>query len=88
MTILRFALQSTKLSSMDDGIVVNYRGLSANYKDPGDEDEVKKISQELTSNVNKLDATLSRIAAPNMKAVSKYVVCSFVTLKCYFVGRN
>lgn len=63
--------QSTKLSSMDDGIVVNYRGLSANYKDPGDEDEVKKISQELTSNVNKLDVTLSRIAAPNMKAVSK-----------------
>lgn len=54
----------------DDKLVINYNRLDDKYKDITDE-EKKSFQQELTNNVNKLESTLSRIAAPNMKAMSK-----------------
>ena len=61
----------------DDKIVINYNRLDDKYKDITDE-EKKTFQQELTNNVNKLESTLSRIAAPNMKAMSKYVQFFFL----------
>jgi len=62
--------QSTRSHHKEDSIVVNYNRLDDKYKDIDDE-ERKTFLQEVTSNVSKLEGTLSRIAAPNMKAISQ-----------------
>jgi len=62
--------QSTRSHHKEDSIVVNYNRLDDKYKDIDDE-ERKTFLQEVTSNVSKLEGTLSRIAAPNMKAINQ-----------------
>ena len=54
-----------------DSIVVDYDRLDDKYLDIDDDDQMKTMLQEMNSRVNKLDSTMSRITAPNMKAISK-----------------
>merc|ERR1712226_1248703 len=61
----------TPRSKKGDNIVVNYDRLDEKYREIDDDDQMKTTTQELTAKVNKLDTTLSRITAPNMKAITK-----------------
>jgi len=45
--------------------------LTDRLKNLDDPSEIKNKQQDLLNNINKLDATLTRIPAPNMKAVDK-----------------
>lgn len=70
MLLKHFLRQSGRGTRKEDNIVINYSRLDSDYKDCTEE-EKKKYQQELAANVSKLESTLSRIAAPNMKAISK-----------------
>eukprot|EP00111_Clytia_hemisphaerica_P021741 TCONS_00063932-protein len=63
--------QSSRSSLKENDIAVNYGRLPERLKGFDDAGEIKSKQQDLVNNINKLDATLSRIPAPNMKAVSK-----------------
>ena len=39
-----------------------------------DEAEVRKMAEELNAKVGRMQSTLQRISAPNMRALEKYVV--------------
>ena len=57
---------------------MNYNRLPDRLKNLDDPTEIKNKQQDLSNNISKLDATLSRIPAPNMKAVDKYVIIRFL----------
>ena len=67
----------------ENDIAVNYGRLPERLKSLDDASEIKSKQQDLVNNINKLDATLSRIPAPNMKAVSKYVSLYFLIVFCF-----
>ena len=52
-------------------IVINYSSLELRYKQLEEDKDIKAILQEMVSNVNKLESTVSQIQAPNMKATTK-----------------
>lgn len=69
---MSFYWQGSRRYLKDDTIVINFNRLPDKHKNLDDADDIKSKQQDLNSNINKLDATLSRIPAPNMKAVTKY----------------
>ncbi|KAL9972949.1 hypothetical protein ACROYT_G019349 [Oculina patagonica] len=52
-------------------LVIDYSSLSRNLKQLDDPSEIRNMMNELTNKVNKLQTTLQRIQAPNMKALEK-----------------
>ncbi|XP_020611608.1 structural maintenance of chromosomes protein 1A-like isoform X1 [Orbicella faveolata] len=52
-------------------LVIDYSSLSRNLKQLDDPAEIRNMMNELTNKVNKLQTTLQRIQAPNMKALEK-----------------
>lgn len=63
--------QNSRSSLKEDDIAVNFNRLPDRFKNLDDVNEIKNKQQDLANNISKLDATLSRIPAPNMKAVNK-----------------
>lgn len=61
-----------KRARIDDNVVVvDFEKLDEKLRDIDEPDQLKSTLTELNTKVNKLDTTLSRISAPNMKAYSK-----------------
>jgi structural maintenance of chromosome 1 len=52
-------------------IAINYTRLERRLKELEAVDEVHRMGEELTAKVGKLQSTLQRINAPNMKALEK-----------------
>lgn len=52
-------------------LVIDYSSLSQRLKQLEDPPEIRNMMNELTNKVNKLQTTLQRIQAPNMKALEK-----------------
>jgi len=60
-----------RTTNTDDGIVVDYRKLNAQYRDLIDSEEIKSTSKQLATGVQTLTSQVERISAPNMKAGEK-----------------
>merc|ERR1719322_2272351 len=52
-------------------IKINYSGLDENLIDMSDNDDVKKVEKTLEKQINELQATITKIQAPNMRAMQK-----------------
>ena len=52
-------------------IKINYSGLDENLIDNLDNDDVKKVEKTLEKQINELQATITKIQAPNMRAMQK-----------------
>lgn len=52
-------------------IIIDYSSLNRKLKDHDDPAEVRNMANELTNKVAKIQSTLQRIQAPNMKALEK-----------------
>ncbi|XP_070559327.1 structural maintenance of chromosomes protein 1A-like [Ptychodera flava] len=52
-------------------IIINYKHLRDELKECDTHEEVKEMNDKLTTEINNMQSTIQRIAAPNMKAVEK-----------------
>ncbi|XP_018576283.1 structural maintenance of chromosomes protein 1A isoform X2 [Anoplophora glabripennis] len=53
-------------------IKIDYSMLSDNLKDLEERDEIKKVADKLLKSIHNLQDTLTKIQAPNMKAIEKF----------------
>merc|ERR1712042_419343 len=52
-------------------IKINYSGLEEGLTEMDDNDDVKKVERTLEKQINELQATITKIQAPNMRAMQK-----------------
>ena len=52
-------------------IIIDYDGLEEQLQEFDDNDDVRKVEKRLEKQINELQATITRIQAPNMKAMHK-----------------
>ena len=58
-------------------IKINYSGLDENLIDNLDNDDVKKVEKTLEKQINELQATITKIQAPNMRAMQVWPLTQF-----------
>lgn len=72
MDIDSTSTQGAKITyEKEANLVIDYFSLSRNLKQIADPSEIRNMTNELSNKVTKLQTTLQRIQAPNMKALEK-----------------
>lgn len=72
MDVASTSTQGAKITyEREANLVIDYSSLSRGLKQLEDPAEIRNMMNELTHKVNKLQTTLQRIQAPNMKALEK-----------------
>ncbi|EDO49596.1 predicted protein [Nematostella vectensis] len=72
MEIDSMSSQGAKITyEREANIIIDYSSLSRRLKEHDDPEEVRNMANELSNKVSKLQSTLQRIQAPNMKALEK-----------------